>query len=492
MARTDPMIEATPESVPTGRASRWAWGLCWLMFASTALCYMDRQAIALVAPKIRQEYGLSNESFGWVLAAFSLTYAIVQIPAGYAADRGNVRRVYATAVIWWSAAGIASAVAPTLGFLLACRALLGMGEAFNWPAALRVTSRILPRADRGLGNGIFNSGAAVGAVLTPLTVPLLTVWFGWRAAFAVIGSLGFLWVVAWLILSGRGDPSAFAGRGSRRERPDAVAGPRSGLAKSASMAFGLLVAASLMTAGMSYWYGLRAVWLASALLMIGGLIVARLLPVDPEGPDWARSLGEIVRLRRFWTLTVVAITINMCWHFLVNWMPSYLQDDRGMAFLKGGLVSAIPFLAADAGNLLGGVGTRHLARRGLGADRARLVVMAGCALLISAGAWVGVIENNVVVVVLLAIMALGTAAFMANYFAACQEVAPRHTGLVVGILGGLGNLFVAGFLPEAGRVKDLTGGFGPVFVAAGLLPFVGLAALTLGWRGDPPATAESD
>ena len=111
--------------------------------------------------------------------------------------------------------------------------------------------------------------------------------------------------------------------------------------------------------------------------------------------------------------------------------------------------------------------------------------MAGCSLLIGSGALVGLIRQDWLAIVLLGVMALGTAAFMANYFAFCQEVSGRHTGLVVGILGGLGNLFVAGFLPFAGRVKDVSGSFAGIFLIVGLLPFVGLGALWIGWRAGP-------
>src|SRR5262249_52967010 len=162
------------------------WGLCWLMFASTILNYMDRQAISLVGPEIKSRFELDNLGFGWVLLAFQLTYAFFQWPAGYLVDRWSVRRAYAGAVLWWSAAGIATAFAPTLGVLMALRALLGVGESFNWPCALRVTSGVLPPSDRSLGNGIFNSGAAIGAVLTPLVVPCLADRVGWRFPFVIL------------------------------------------------------------------------------------------------------------------------------------------------------------------------------------------------------------------------------------------------------------------------------------------------------------------
>ncbi|HEU5117115.1 MAG TPA: MFS transporter, partial [Isosphaeraceae bacterium] len=182
-------------------ASRWAWGLCWLMFASTVLNYMDRQSLALVGPQLRREFGIDFETFGWVLSAFSLTYALFQVPAGFLADALPTWKVYAGAVALWSFAAMAAAFSPVLGALIALRALLGVGESFNWPCALRITGEILPPKDRSLGNGIFNSGAAVGAVLTPLCLPLLVQWFGWRAAFVVVGALGFVWVAVWMAVT---------------------------------------------------------------------------------------------------------------------------------------------------------------------------------------------------------------------------------------------------------------------------------------------------
>ena len=456
-----------PGSAKAG--SPWGWGLCWLLFASTALSYMDRQAVAVVGERLTTEFGIGFESLGWIIAAFGLPYALFQVPAGFLADRGDVRRTYAGAVIGWSIAAMAVAWSPTLGALMMFRAFLGVGESFNWPCALRVTATVLPPADRSLGNGIFNSGAAVGAVLTPLIVAPLTAWLGWRAAFAMIGGLGFVWALAWQAAAYGPARALFVGSD----------GPRtSGRVPSPALAaFAVLLVAAIAVGAVGFRYrGAMALWWAIAGLIVGMLVGARLLPRTWLGEDNpAAGLGRVVRLRRFWVLTIVSISINVCWHFLVNWLPTYLKTDRGMAFVAGSLLSSIPFLAADLGNLGGGAASRWLARRGLGASRARAVVMAGCVLLIAPGALVGSIHRDALVLVLLALMALGTAAFMANYFAFCQEVDPGHTGLVVGILGALGNLFAAGFAPIVGLVKDRTGGFGPVFLFVGFLPFVGPA-----------------
>ena len=154
--------------------------------------------------------------------------------------------------------------------------------------------------------------------------------------------------------------------------------------------------------------------------------------------------------------------------------------------------AAIPFLAADVGNLGGGALSRWFAGRGCRPSGAgQLPSWSLCTLLISSGALVGWVRSDTLVVVLLGLMAMGTAAFMANYFSFTQEVSARHTGLVVGFLGGLGNLYAGGFLPVAGRVKDTTGSFAPIFVLVGLLPFVGLAALILGWGERGPTDAKS-
>jgi len=542
--------EAEPQQVQA--ATPWGWGLCGLLFASTVLNYMDRQTVSVVGERITEEFGIRFEDLGWIVAAFQLPYALFQVPAGFLADRWDVRRLYAIAVIWWSLAAIAVAWSPTLGALMAFRAVLGLGESFNWPCALKVTATVLPPSDRGLGNGIFNSGAAVGAVLTPIVVAFLTVKMGWRWAFALVGMLGLIWSAAWVVIVHGPARGLFSGH----VRPRAASEPAPMTTK---IAFAALMAIAVIggilgfrhqatltllvpddctivtwrvvegsivrkgdaiaetqgsdlvelratddgtvigidrTAGQTVKaggpilrirvkpIGLSAFWLAIAFLMVGLLVTALLIPSHRLGNGWMADLGVVVRLRRFWILAVVSISINVCWHFLVNWLPTYLKTDRGMAFTMGSMLSALPFLAADVGSIGGGAASRWLARKGFSTARARAIVLSVCVVLIASGAWVGTVRADAVVLGLLALMAMGSAAFMANYFAYCQDVSARHTGLVVGILGGLGNLFAAGFAPIAGRIKDTSGSFGPVFLIVGLLPFLGLAAIWLGWGRD--------
>lgn len=483
-----PLPAADRTDVAPHRPGKWPWVVCWLMFASTVLNYMDRQAVAMVSTPIKAEFHLSNQDFGWVMAVFLISYALFQVPAGLIVDRADVRPVYGGAVALWSLAAVGSAFSPTLGVLLVLRVILGVGESFNWPCALSVTARLLPPSDRSLGNGIFNSGAAVGAVLTPLLVTFLSNQFGWRTSFIVVGVLGAVWIVVWRAVVGPSRPGLDWSAPARPVRP--MDREREVPSRRAVFSFVALGLVSAGIAASAVVVGLSAVWWGVACLMFGLPVVARLVPAEGlAGLDWAASLGEVVRNRRFLVLVVVSISINVCWHFLVSWMPTYLKEDRGMTFLASGLWTAVPFLAADVGNLGGGALSRALAARGVPTFQARLAVMSGCTVMVASGAAVGLARNDTVVLLLLGVMAAGAAGFMANYFAFTQEVSTRNTGLIVGYLGGLGNLCAAAILPLAGLTKDRTGGFGPVFVLVGLLPFIGLATLRLGWRDnivEPP------
>jgi ACS family hexuronate transporter-like MFS transporter len=451
------------------------------MCASTVLNYMDRQAIALVGPQVKAQFGLDNLGFGWALAAFQLSYAFFQWPAGYLADRWDVRRTYAGAVLGWSLAGIATAFAPTLGVFLVFRAILGMGESFNWPCALRVTAGVLPPADRSLGNGIFNSGAAIGAVITPLCVAPLAAWLGWRSPFLVLGLGGLIWVAVWLPFS--------RGPGLSDATPPRQAGRNAGLSRSARYAFLAVLALAAATALSGFYFGLPAVWWGIAVIMMGLLIAALVLdPRELEGADWASSLGDVVRQRRFWVIAAVGITINVTWHFLVNWIAIFFQEERRLGLLVGGMVTSLPFLAAGLGNLGGGALTRMLARRGLTTTAARKLLMTCCLVLVSCAVWVGFVQSETLIIVLLCLAALGTAAYMVNYFAFAQDVLPRHTGLVIGYLGGLGNLFAAGFMPLAGYLSR-DRGFAPSFLIVGLLPLAGLVVLLSSWGNEEPKAA---
>jgi ACS family hexuronate transporter-like MFS transporter len=180
--------------------SKLRWLMIGLAFLATAINYLDRQTLSVVAPLLKQQFGMRDETYGLILSAFMLAYTVMNGVSGPILDRIGTRLGYALCMAWWSTAGLLHALVTgplTLGLF---RFLLGMGEAGNWPAAVKVVSEWFPPNERALASGIFNSGSAIGAIVAPPLVAWLVLGWGWPAAFIAVGVSGYLWLAAWWIL----------------------------------------------------------------------------------------------------------------------------------------------------------------------------------------------------------------------------------------------------------------------------------------------------
>lgn len=199
---------------------KYRWTICALLFFATTVNYLDRQVLSLLKPELEKPelFGWTNSQYADIAAVFQFTYAIAMLFAGRIIDKLGTKKGYTWAIIIWSIGaiihalaipigegaaavlgwvGIAAIPVSVLGFMVS-RAVLAIGEAGNFPAAIKATAEYFPKKERSFATGIFNSGANVGAILAPLSVPWISENWGWRAAFVIIGAIGFLWMFFWL------------------------------------------------------------------------------------------------------------------------------------------------------------------------------------------------------------------------------------------------------------------------------------------------------
>lgn len=210
------------------KMTKYRWTVCTLLFAATTINYLDRQVLSLLQPILADEFHWTDSDYGTITSIFSLAYAISMLFAGRFVDKLGTKKGYALAIgvwslaamlhafaglatEWWTGIPDAKGLTEASGSIIAtisvvsvsmfviARVLLAFGESANFPAAIKATAEYFPKRDRAFATGIFNSGANVGAILAPLTVPFMAKAWGWETAFLVIGAVGFLWLIAWLI-----------------------------------------------------------------------------------------------------------------------------------------------------------------------------------------------------------------------------------------------------------------------------------------------------
>lgn len=186
----------------TARAPSWKWTICGLLLLASAINYMDRQTLANAAVRITREFSLTQTQYGNVEAVFGYAFAAGSLLFGLLADRVSVRTLYAAVLTLWSLAGLVTGFVRNYEELLACRVALGFFEAGHWPCAIRTTRWLLDERQRSMGNGLLQSGASLGAIVTPLIMrALMTPELGsWRVPFIVVGAAGLLWLVPWFLL----------------------------------------------------------------------------------------------------------------------------------------------------------------------------------------------------------------------------------------------------------------------------------------------------
>ena len=279
-----------PAPVPHRQALRWRIAI--MLCLVTAVSYVDRQALSVAAPVIRETFQLSNTQYGWITYAFLLTYALGQAGLGPLIDRLGTKRSLSLAVAWWSVAAMLHAAGRGFLGFFSFRAFLGVTESVNFPAALKAVAEWFPERERSLATGIVTAGSGIGAIVAPPLVGLLIHFWGWQAAFLVPGAIGFLWVLAWNRMYDTPDRHARI-TGAERE-----------------------------------------------------YIALGRTPVSSAG-EAPRRWREYLRHRETWGLILARFAGDGAFYFFAFWLPNYLHSQRGFDIVKIAWVAAVPSRFSD-------------------------------------------------------------------------------------------------------------------------------------------------
>jgi MFS transporter, ACS family, D-galactonate transporter len=259
------MAKLPTQQAAIGTTSR-RWTIVWLLFIASLINYLDRSSISLALPLIGKELHLGPESKGLLLSAFFWSYALMQIPVGWAADRVNLRWLYFSAFVLWSLGQGLTGFATSLGVLILFRLLLGIGESIYLPGGSKIVSILFASTERGLPCGIFDFGTRMGMVLGSLTIPWLLVRFGWRLSFRLVGFAALLWVIPWLW--------ATKGRLDHRPRPASTSRDR-GRALLRLLTNRNLIGICLGFFCFDYYWYLFVTWLPDYLVTVRHLTILR-------------------------------------------------------------------------------------------------------------------------------------------------------------------------------------------------------------------------
>jgi MFS transporter, ACS family, hexuronate transporter len=428
---SDPQLPQSSSNAPKPIARAvggFRWVICALLLFGVTKNYMDRQVLGLLKVTLQHDLGWTDIDYSNIVFAFQAAYAIGMLIAGRLVDRLGTRLGYALAMVFWSLASMAHAIAISFtGFLLA-RFALGLGEAGVFPASIKTVAEWFPRKERALATGIFNAGTNIGVIVSMLTVPWITLHWGWRIAFLVTGGLGFVWLAFWLLLF---------------RKPE--------------------LHPLLSKAELDYIH-------SDPQEVVPQVRWARLIP-HPQ--TWAFAAGKF--------------TIDPIWWFLLFWIPDFLQRTHGLNLMQLIIPVSVIYLISDAGSVAGGALSSWMIHRGNSVNFSRKLAMLICAVAVVPIIFTYRVESTWGAVLLIGLAAAGHQGFSSNLFTLPSDLFPAEAvGSVVGLggtCGAIGGMLMA---KVVGYVLQWTGSYKIPFLIAGFAYFVALALIqTLSPRLEP-------
>lgn len=411
-----------------GKMTNYRWIICSMLFFATTVNYLDRQVLSLLQPILEEEFHWTDNDYGTITAIFSLVYAIAMLFAGRFVDKVGTKKGYAWSIAVWSlGAGIHAlcgvvteqltglpdsnalrmaqgadivgqiAMISVTAFII-CRCVLAVGEAGNFPAAIKATAEYFPKKDRAFATGIFNSGANVGAIVAPLTVPVMAELWGWEMAFIIVGLIGFIWLGFWVFIYKKPEENTKMN--------------------------------------------------AAELAYIEQDAVTEEAGIVEDVPDKKMSFRQCLKYRQTWAFAFGKFMTDGVWWFFLFWTPAYLKAQYDMMGTQIALPIAVLYTITVVGSIFGGKFPTYFINRGMnpyaGRMRAMLIIAFFPLVVLAAqplggfGYWVPIL--------LIAVGASAHQAWSANIFSTIGDMFPKRAIATItgigGMAGGIGSFFI--------------------------------------------------
>jgi len=420
---TEVTRSVSPPTNPTapstgGRIGRFRWVICALLFFATAINYMDRQILGLLKPDLAKSFQWSETDYSQIVVAFQAAYAVGQILFGPFIEWVGTKSAYALSIIFWSLAAMSHAAARSVFGFGGARFALGLGEAGNFPTAIKTVAEWFPAKERALATGIFNSGSNVGAIFAPLLVPWLASQFGWRASFVILGIAGFVWLIFWFLFYDSPETSRRL-RAAEREH------------------------------------------------------IQRGLPVGNEKPIPWRAM---LRYRQTWAYVATGIFVGPVWWFYLFWLPDFFNKQYGLNLKAFGPPLVLVYTFTCFGSIGGGAFSSWLLRRGWSINAARKTTLLICALATVPVVLATRVPNVWIATALFAFAAAAHQGWSANMYTVVSDIFPkRAVASVVGLAGTVAALASMAFSWLVGNILQDTGVYDTILLLCGSAYVVALA-----------------
>lgn len=408
----------------------YRWLIVTLLFFATTINYLDRQIIGLLKPTLEREFSWSETDFAYIVMAFTAAYAVGLLSFGWLIDKIGTKAGYSWSVMVWSLAGMGHALARSVSGFSIARIGLGIGEAGNFPAAMKAVAEWFPKKERALATGIFNSGTSIGVVIALLITPWILVNYGWQEVFWITGALGFVWLIFWLVL-----------------------------------------------------YEVPA---RQKRITTGEL---KLITDDHATEDSTTSKRSITWYKLFtfpqtWAFVTGKFLIDPIYWFFLFWLPSYFSSTFNLDLTKPSLQLMIIYAATTVGSISGGYLSSRLIRKGwptLSARKTALLIVAVLELSIISAQFV---TDIWVAVALISVAVALHQAWATNMFTTASDMFPKEAvssvvgiGGMTGAIGGILFPMFVGYLLDSYKAEgNLTGGYNLLFTVCG---FTYLVAWTI-------------